>query len=128
MRTPRPNPVKLQAQCDAFNAAHNVGAAVRLKKDSGEIVTTTTRSKAEVLSGHSAVIWLEGISGCYLLDRVRPIEDAAATSVEPQEIPGKLEIFEGKLTPVVDARRSGWWRFHEHCDRDGYCDNPGRGY
>lgn len=27
----------------------------------------------------------------------------------------------------VDSR-TGWWRFHEHYDRDGYCDNPARGY
>ncbi|WP_374650281.1 hypothetical protein [Rhizorhabdus sp.] len=39
---------------------------------------TRTRSKAEVLSGHSAVIWLDGISGCYLLDRVTPIVEGAA--------------------------------------------------
>lgn len=40
----------------------------------------------------------------------------------------KLEMYEGKLMPVLDARRSGWWRFHEHYDRNGYCDNPARGY
>lgn len=47
---------------------------------------------------------------------------------QKKEIPGKLEYFQGKLLPVKDAARSGWWRFHEHYDRDGYCDNPGRGY
>lgn len=45
-----------------------------------------------------------------------------------KEIPGKLEYFEGELREVVDASRSGWWRFHEHRDRNGYCDNPARGY
>jgi hypothetical protein len=45
-----------------------------------------------------------------------------------KEIPGKLEYYEGRLRRVVDASRSGWWRFHEHYDRNGYCDNPGRGY
>jgi hypothetical protein len=78
MRAPRPNPAKLRAQCDVFNAQTAIGATVRVKKDSGEMVETTTRSRAEVLSGHSAVIWLEGISGCYLLDRVRPIKGRAA--------------------------------------------------
>ncbi len=29
-----------------------------------------TRSDAQILSGHSAVIWLENVSGRYLLDRV----------------------------------------------------------
>jgi hypothetical protein len=41
--------------------------------DSGEIRETRTRSEAQVLGGHSAVVWLEGISGCYLLDRVRAL-------------------------------------------------------
>ena len=47
---------------------------------------------------------------------------------EEKEIPGKLEWYEDRLLPVVDASRSGWWRFHEHYDRNGYCDNPARGY
>jgi hypothetical protein len=63
---------KLQRQCDAWNAAHAVGTAVVLTKDLGEKVDTKTRSKAQVLSGHSAVIWLEGVSGCWLLERVKP--------------------------------------------------------
>ncbi|WP_221142429.1 hypothetical protein [Rhizobium lentis] len=70
----RPNVAKLQAACDAFNARVSVGSAVKLKKDSGEIIETKTRSRAEVLSGHSAVTWLEGISGCYLLDRVTSVD------------------------------------------------------
>jgi hypothetical protein len=45
-----------------------------------------------------------------------------------KEIPGELEYYNGELRTVVDASRTGWWRFHEHYDRDGYCDNPARGY
>lgn len=45
-----------------------------------------------------------------------------------KEVPGKLEYFEGRLRKVVDANRDGWWRFNEHYDRQGYCDNPARGY
>lgn len=42
---------------------------------------------------------------------------------------GKLvEQVDGKWLEVKDASRIGWWRYHEHYDRDGYCDNPGRGY
>lgn len=62
---------KLQAQCDAWNAVNPVGCSVILTKDNGEDFPTTTRSLAEVLSGHSAVIWVNGIRGCYLLDRVK---------------------------------------------------------
>lgn len=63
---------KLTRECDEWNAHHPVGTEVIVNMDSGEQRRTKTRSKASVLSGHSAVIWLEGISGCYLLDRVRP--------------------------------------------------------
>jgi hypothetical protein len=60
-----------QKQCDNFNAKHGVGQAVTVRLDNSETKSTTTRSKAEVLGGHSAVIWLEGISGCYLLSRAK---------------------------------------------------------
>lgn len=74
----RPNTAALQKQCDDFNARFPVGQPVTVRKDNGEGVTTLTRFPAEVLSGHSAVIWLENISGCYLLDRVTPIVGAPA--------------------------------------------------
>ena len=47
---------------------------------------------------------------------------------EEQEIPGVREYYEGQLRDVVDASRSGWWRFHKHYNRNGYCDDPARGY
>lgn len=72
------DPIKLQRQCDDFNARYPVGQRVSLRKDGGEGIVTTTRSAAEVMSGHSAVIWLEGVSGCYLLDRVTPLTEETA--------------------------------------------------
>lgn len=65
---------KLQAQCDAWNAGHVIGTEVVLTRDDDVQVRTRTRSDAQVLSGHSAVIWLDGVSGCYHLDRVRTAE------------------------------------------------------
>ncbi len=41
---------------------------------------------------------------------------------------GVWEMFEGNMMKVINGDRAGWWRFHDHYDRDGYCDNPGRGY
>lgn len=69
---------KLQAACDTFNAVHPVGAAVSVELDSGEVRETVTTSEAQVLSGHSAVIWLAGISGCYDLERVTASKAAKA--------------------------------------------------
>jgi hypothetical protein len=71
---------KLQAECDAWNAVNPVGCDVVLTRDNGEQLQTKTRSAAEVLSGHSAVIWLDGVRGCYLLDRVR-VSEAVAVAV-----------------------------------------------
>lgn len=64
-----------QRKVDDWNARYPVGQAVTVRRDNGESVTTTTRSEAELLSGHSAVVWLEGISGCYLLERVTPVTE-----------------------------------------------------
>jgi len=69
---------KLQAKCNKFNAAHQVGAAVRVELDSGESRETVTTSEAQVLSGHTAVIWLDGIRGCYDLERVTSLMAAKA--------------------------------------------------
>lgn len=42
---------------------------------------------------------------------------------------GKLvEFVDGQWKVVLNGDRSGWWRYHDHYDRDGYCDNPARGY
>jgi hypothetical protein len=85
---------KLQAQCDEFNAATPIGSEVLVKRDNGENVLTRTSTEAQVLSGHTAVIWLEGISGCYLLDRVSKVLVA-------------FERKDGKLAPRKLAQDGG---------------------
>jgi adenosine/AMP kinase len=70
--------VALQRQCDDWNNAYPIRQLVRVRKDDGSTIDTCTRSAAQVLSGHTAVIWVEGIAGCYLLDRVRPILGVSA--------------------------------------------------
>lgn len=74
----KPNIKKPQAECDAFNAKCAIGGKVSVKLDFiDEPRITVTTSEAEILSGHSAVVWLEGIRGCYQLDRVTPIKEEA---------------------------------------------------
>lgn len=60
----------LQQQVDAWNANYAPGQAVNLVKDDGSIFPTRASSPARVLGGHSAVIWVDGIAGCYALERV----------------------------------------------------------
>lgn len=83
MRHRPPSPADLKRQVDRWNGQHAPGTDVTVRKDRGELVTTKTTSGAYVLGGHSAVIDLEGFSGCYLLDRVTagvpaPIEPVSA--------------------------------------------------
>ena len=77
-RPARKSAAQLQAACDRFNAAHQVGASVSVKLDSGEVRETVTNSEAQVMGGHSAVIWLDGIRGCYDLKRVTASKAATA--------------------------------------------------
>ncbi|MGK5031497.1 hypothetical protein [Janthinobacterium sp. MDT1-19] len=77
-RPARKSAAQLQAECDKFNAAHPVGAAVSVKLDSGEVRETVTNSEAQVMGSHTAVIWLDGISGCYDLERVTALKAAKA--------------------------------------------------
>lgn len=56
---------------DAWNSQYPVGTAVVVTKDLGEQVHTKTRSEAQYLPPRTPVIWLDGITGCYLLDRVK---------------------------------------------------------
>ena len=60
-----------------WNRQHQPGIQVRVTLDDGRTIETKTRSKAVNLGGHSAVIMLDGISGCYLLSRCQPVEMAS---------------------------------------------------
>lgn len=65
-----------QVKVDKWNASYPVGQKVKLTMDNGEVRETTTRSPAEVLSGHTAVCWFVGVTGCYLLDRAEIVKEA----------------------------------------------------
>jgi len=60
----------MQGRCDVFNEKNPIGSKVTVIKDFGEKVETKVKYPAQILSGHTAVVWLEGISGCYDLSRV----------------------------------------------------------
>ena len=60
----------MESKIKIFNEKHPVGSAVTVIKDLGEQIGTKVRFPAEILSAHTAVVWLDGISGCYCLNRV----------------------------------------------------------
>lgn len=59
-----------QRACDEWNRRHPVGDEVSVLLDNGVRRDTTTRSEAYVSNSGHAVIFLTGISGYYLLERV----------------------------------------------------------
>lgn len=62
-------------QSAAWNLAHSIGTRVRYFPvvDGIRYVETTTRSEAFVLSGHTAVVFIEGVSGCVALDALEVV-------------------------------------------------------
>lgn len=60
-----------------WNSKHSVGIEVIVTKDDKTERRTKTRSAALMLGasgeypGHTAVIWVDGVPGCYALERAR---------------------------------------------------------
>jgi hypothetical protein len=71
------SPAKLVAK---WNQSFPIGQLVRywtgLRDGIG--IISHTRSKAEVLGGHTAVVWIDGCSGCVALSHIEPLVDSAA--------------------------------------------------
>jgi len=60
-------------RAEKWNAAHPVGTPVKVRRDDGTYFETKTRSEAQLLLCNIPVIWLEGITGCYRLDRIEAL-------------------------------------------------------
>lgn len=54
-----------------WNSVYPVGTSVDYRRDDGSTFATKTRTEASVLSGHTAVVWVDGIAGCVSLERIR---------------------------------------------------------
>lgn len=68
-----PSAAALQRQVDRWNATVPVGAAVDYFSHPGARPQRyTTREPASILSGHTAVTWLDGKGGCVSLDSLKP--------------------------------------------------------
>jgi hypothetical protein len=73
-------PEQLEQQVSNWNAAYPVGTRVyfdSVRRRQGEFKTATP---AEILGGHTAVVWLEGYTGCVALDALEPVAKAEAQS------------------------------------------------
>lgn len=63
--------MKAEARCQQWNARVPTGTAVALTRDNGIVEQTKTRGEAFVCNAGYPVIFLEGVRGYYLLDRVK---------------------------------------------------------
>ena len=62
-----------QDAADDWNDRHPPGTAVFRIDDFGKKHVTKTRSLAEVIGGHIAVVWTDDRVGCYDLSRIKAI-------------------------------------------------------
>lgn len=65
-----------KARVELFNGAYPVGTEVNYWRGLMEGVPSgsgKTKTPAQLLSGHTAVVWIEGCSGCISLTHVRPV-------------------------------------------------------
>ena len=69
---------KEEEKVEKWNRTHPISVLVDLKLDNGKVKRTRTRTHATLLSGHSAVIWLHDVTGCYSLDRVTVVDEKEA--------------------------------------------------
>lgn len=63
-----------QIKCDNWNAKYKFPMAVTLTDDFGEKHETRTRSIAWEICGHASIL-VDGRSGGYLLERIKPREE-----------------------------------------------------
>ena len=73
-RSKRQSPAQMQAVCDAFNAKHVVGGTIRVWPGliEGEPIAVEIRYPAQILSGHTPVVYVTGGHGCIALSHVAP--------------------------------------------------------
>jgi hypothetical protein len=65
-----------------FNQRFPIGTRVRYwigrREGSGQV--SATRTEAQVLGGHTAVVWVEGRSECFALSHVEPLPPEAGAA------------------------------------------------
>lgn len=77
-RTQIKTQARLQAEVDAFNARLPVGGEVDYFEYEGAPVKRfKTRTEAQILSGHTAVVWLAGKAGCVCVSHCLPVNPEA---------------------------------------------------
>jgi len=66
---------KLQSEIDRFNKKNPVGTPVRFWTGArqGEGVESKTRTEAQAMGNHTAVVWVEDHGACIALSHIEPV-------------------------------------------------------
>jgi hypothetical protein len=64
----------IKIKIDEFNRMCPIGSEVNVTLDSGEVIKSRTLTEAWVVCG-SGMVKLDGISGGYDIDRVKPLQE-----------------------------------------------------
>jgi hypothetical protein len=72
-RIASPSPIQQAKAVRDWNSSYQPGQAVEVTADYGRLKETVTISEAWMLGGHTAVVMLAGVVGCYNLKRVRAL-------------------------------------------------------
>jgi hypothetical protein len=82
-KSPQDSPELLEQRCRAWNDTYPVGAEVEYHSVIGarEHRLTKTRSAAYILSGHTAVCFVDGAAGCVALDALTPVNNRRVAGV-----------------------------------------------
>lgn len=101
-----------QAQDEVARWTHPEGTRVCYRRDNGTALLTATRGGASVMGG-TAVIWLEGVSGCVALERVSPVEEqrtgpgVGPSASEAELLNACVEAMEALSDPDVAHTKAG---------------------
>lgn len=104
MGLPSMKKLRAAAQAAVEEWKHPEGTLVTVTRDRGEKLATHTRSMPWVV-GETAVILVSGISGGYMLERVKPRDGLRAVLAKPGEPPSVVHLLEGDGAEAQSQRR-----------------------
>ncbi len=93
-----------EARVEGFNQANPVGTKVLYKRHTSDPspLATATRTEAWVLSGHTAVVMVEGVAGCVGLDFLVVFPNEPITPKYPGGMVGGIPAFNKTNTDFVE--------------------------
>ncbi len=99
-------PAEEQRKVNDFNRLYPVGTVLRYwrgEKRGESSGAGRSYAAANVLSGHTAVVWIEGCSGCIALSHVEPVAPCESLAIPEHGAARQPEARSGLHQRKVDA-------------------------